>query len=135
MFTFLLSTIVMAVLTIPVFIFPDKLMALFTVDDMAVVEIGRVALRLQCIGLILIPLNTVCNMTYQVIGKSWTATFLSCLRQGLFFLPMILILPNVWGLFGLQAAQPVADFFAGAICIPFAVSFLKKIKQKNARNE
>lgn len=132
MFTFVLSTAVMLLMVVPVFMFPDWLMARFTVDDIQVIEIGRVALRLQCIGLLLMPLNTVCNMTYQVIGKSWTATFLSCLRQGIFFIPLVIVLPMYLGIFGLQAAQPVADFFAGALCIPFSVKFLKELKQKNA---
>lgn len=129
-FTFVMSTAVMLAMIVPVFIFPDWLMARFTVDDMQVIEIGRVALRLQCLGLLLMPLNTVCNMTYQVIGKSWTATLLSCLRQGIFFIPLVITLPMYFGIFGLQVSQPIADFLAGTLCIPFGIKFLKDLKKK-----
>ncbi len=131
LFTFALSSAVMLAMIIPVFIFPDWLMARFTVDDQMVIEIGRVALRLQCLGLILMPLNTVCNMTYQVIGKSWTATFLSCMRQGIFFIPLVIILPKYFGIFGLQVAQPISDFLAGFFCIPFGIKFLRDLKKNS----
>lgn len=129
LFTFFLGTTVAIVMAVPVFVFPDWIMARFTVDDRGVIEIGRVALRLQCLGLILMPLNTVCNMTYQVIGKSWTATFLSCMRQGLFFIPLVIVLPMYFGIFGLQISQPIADFLAGFLCIPFGIKFLRDLKK------
>lgn len=130
LFTLGIGAVVMVILGVPVFLFPDWLMARFTVDDAAVIEIGRVALRAQSLVLPLIPISTVCNMTYQVTGKSWTATLLSATRQGLFFIPVVLILPARIGIFGLQLSQPIADLLASLFCLPFGIKFLKSLKEK-----
>lgn len=130
LFTLSIGVAVMVILGIPVFLFPDRLMACFTVDDAAVIEIGRVALRAQSLVLPLIPISTVCNMTYQVTGKSWTATLLSATRQGIFFIPAVLILPSKIGIFGLQLSQPIADLSASLFCLPFGIKFLRSLKKK-----
>lgn len=129
LFTLLLGFIIMIGLGIPVFFASDWLMARFTKNDINVIEIGRLALRLQCLALPIIPISTVCNMTYQTIGKSWTATLLSCTRQGLFFIPLIWILPPQLGLFGLQVSQPAADLLSSIFCLPFGVKFLRDLKK------
>lgn len=129
LFTLLLGFIIMIGLGIPVFFASDWLMARFTKNDINVIEIGRLALRLQCLALPIIPISTVCNMTYQTIGKSWTATLLSCTRQGLFFIPLIWILPPQLGLFGLQISQPAADLLASIFCLPFGIKFLRDLKK------
>ena len=41
-------------------------------------------------------------MTFQSVGASGRATFLACCRQGVFFIPLILILPRTHGLFGVD---------------------------------
>ncbi len=124
LFTLLLGGIAMVVMGIPIYFASDWLMARFTKADAEVIEIGRLALRLQCLALPLIPISTVCNMTYQTVGKSWTATLLSCSRQGLFFIPLIFFLPGWLGLFGLQLSQPLADLLASLFCVPFGIKFL-----------
>ncbi len=129
LYTLLFGGIAMLLVGAPVFIFSDGLMARFTKDDAAVLEIGRLALRLQCLALPLIPISTVANMTYQTVGKSWTATILSCARQGIFFIPLISFLPLKLGIFGLQLAQPLADLFASLFCLPFGIKFLRDLNK------
>jgi len=67
-------------------------------------------------------------MTFQSIGKSWTATFLSTARQGIFFLPLILILPGFIGLLGVQITQPLADLCTFLFCLPFIAKFFRELK-------
>ena len=71
---------------------------------------------------------------FAVLLPSLTAAFLSSNRQGSFFLPLVLVLPAVFGLRGLEAVQGVSDFLSFLAAIPFAVSFLRKLKQKEDRN-
>lgn len=130
LFVLVLGMCVMIAMGIPTFIWADWLMARFTKADAEVIEIGRYALRLQCAALPLIPVNTVCNMTFQMTGKSWRATLLACSRQGIFFIPLIIVLPRMFGLWGVQAAQPVADALAAVLAVPFGIAFLKEIKDK-----
>ena len=128
-FTFFLSLAVACVLGVPVFVFARRIMAMFTKDDIKVIEYGVTALRAQCFALVLIPINNICSMTLQMTGKSWTATLLSCMRQGIFFIPLILILPKYMGIGGVQYSQPIADAVTSICAIPFGVQFIKELKE------
>lgn len=98
--------------------------------------IGTLALRLQCICMPLLPLNFMAGLTYQIVGNKAVAALLSCSRQGLFFIPAILILPVIWDLTGVQCAQAVSDAFAFLFAVPFTVSFMRRLKrlQKGTEN-
>ncbi len=66
------------------------------------------------------------NQTYQCLGFSGGATFLASCRQGLFFIPLILLLPRFLGLTGIQAAQPGADLLTALISVPFHLRFFRR---------
>ena len=122
--------VAMTVLAIPVLCFPDWFMSQFTVSDEKVIEIGKVALRAQALILPIIPISTVANMTYQTVGRSWTATLLSATRQGIFFIPAVLIMSKTMGLLGVQWAQAVADILSSLFCLPFLIKFLRELKEQ-----
>lgn len=103
--------------------------------DAQAVEIGIFALRAQVLLFPLIPVGVTCNMSYQSIGKSWTATFLSSARQGIFFLPAIFILPAVLGIRGVQLAQPAADLCTFLLGVPFAFRFYRFLSGKEREHE
>lgn len=128
-FTLLTMTILIFVFSVVGFFAAPNLIALFGKDgaDESVAEIAVFSFRAQCVAMPLMPLGTVCNMTYQSIGKSWTATLLSGCRQGFFYVPAILILSFAFGLTGLQIAQAVADVATFLVCIPVAFLFFKEI--------
>ena len=128
-FSVLVGTVLLTVLGTIGFIFAPQIMALFRQDDLEVISIGAFACRAQCAALLLQPVMTISNMTFQVIGRSWQATFLSCCRQGLFFLPLIAILPACFGLTGVQLTQPVADALTFACCIPLLLFFFRDLKR------
>ena len=67
------------------------------------------------------------NMLFQSIGKSGRATFLACCRQGVFFIPLILILPRTHGLFGVEICQPIADVLTFLVSLPFLLAFLQQL--------
>ena len=71
-------------------------------------------------------------MTFQTIGRTGLATFLSTARQGYVFFPAIFLLPHFLGLTGVEAAQPVADAVAFLICIPYTVRFLRELREANS---
>ncbi len=128
-FTLIFGGSLMTVLSAVVYYFAPWLVEQFTKGDRAVIEIGVSALRMQCLVSPAVAIGTVCNMIYQTTGKAWTATILSCARQGLFFVPLIIALPHVYGLFGVQAAQPIADIITALFSIPFGIHFLRSLKQ------
>lgn len=129
-FTFKVGFTVMFISAIVVFIFAPEIVKLFIHDDLEVISIGSSCLRAQCLIMPLIPFCTVTNMTFQMIGRSWTATFLSSTRQGLFFIPILFIGNVLFGLRGIECTQALADFASAILCIPFAVAFLKELNQE-----
>lgn len=104
----LVGTVLMSVLAAAGFLAAPGALALFRRDDAEVIAIGALALRAQCVVLPLFGVSTVTNMLLQVTGQSGQATFLSLCRQGIFFVPFILLLPQLIGLLGVQLAQPAA---------------------------
>lgn len=128
-FSLKVGTGIMAFFGILGFVFAPDVMRMFLPGDSVVIEIGTIAFRAQCIAMLFMPFSTMANMTFQSIGKSWTATFLSSLRQGIFFLPLILILPNYIGLSGVQYTQAIADILSFLVCIPFVAVFFAKLKR------
>ena len=115
------------------FIFAPQLIALFR-DDPQVIAIGKVALRCQSVTFTLIVLLTMTNMAYQNMGKVVGATVLALARQGLTFIPVVLILPRLFenSLVGVYLSQPVADILAFAIAVPMALRLLRELKALEA---
>jgi Na+-driven multidrug efflux pump len=70
-------------------------------------------------------------MMFQSVGRSREASFLATLRSGLFYVPLLLILPRFAGLLGIQSAQMWSDMLTTAVCIPFVVSFFKEIPKED----
>ena len=131
LFTLGFSTCVMAVFGIVCGIFSPGVMRLFSLSAEAR-EIGALALRLQCICMPLLPLNFMASVTYQSLGKKTIASILSVSRQGLFYIPAVLILPKVMGLFGVQSCQALSDLLAFFFAIPFTIMFFNMVKREKA---
>lgn len=123
-----MATALMTVLGVLGFIFAPEIIGFFETNDPLVLEIGVEALRYQCIISPLIPVNVIGNMSYQVLGRAAIGTFLASTRQGICFLPMILLLPPLLGIRGVELAQPAAETLAFFICGFFVVHFYREIR-------
>lgn len=104
----------------------ETLIALFY-NDPPVVSIGAEALRFTALVLPTMAYSTYVNQLYQCLGYSGIASFLASCRQGIFFLPVIWLLPRVVGLAGVTAAQPLADLVTCLVSIYFHVRFFKRV--------
>lgn len=123
-FSLKVGSIALFVISVFGFIFARPLIAIFR-DDVDVITIGVVALRAQCLSFTLNACNIMCNMLLQTIGMAFKASVVSIARQGLFLIPMLLILPLFLGLFGVQIAQMVADVFSFMLAVPLAAGVVK----------
>lgn len=119
-----LGTITLFVLSMCGCIFAEPLIRLFR-NDPDVIQIGVLALRLQCSIFWLNAWTILCNMMLQTIGMAAQASIVASARQGLFFIPLILILPLFLGLFGVQIAQMLADILSFLLALPMALRVLK----------
>ena len=106
----------------------DALIRLFR-DDPDVTAVALPAFRFQCLAILLQPVIVVANMLFQSVGKAGRATFLACCRQGVFFIPLILILPRTLGLVGVETCQPIADVFTFIVSLPFLLAFLNQLSR------
>ena len=128
-FTGKVGTVVMTSFAVIGFIFAEDIMKVFRKEDLEVIVIGAFAIKMQCLALPTHPMIVVSNMTLQIVGKSWQGTFLSAARQGIFFLPLIIIFSQAMGLTGIQITQPAADVLTAICTVPFMILFFKEIKQ------
>ncbi len=125
------AAVFLVVLSVAGAIFAEPLVALFRKSDADVIAIGTLALRLHCISF---PLNAwivLCNMMLQSVGKAAKASLVASARQGIFFIPLIWILPHFFGLFGVQVCQPVADFCTLFLSLPMGIGVLKEMKTQS----
>lgn len=129
-FTLIMSLIMIGTLCLFAFIFSSPFVSLFT-DSNKVVDIAKVALRFNLVALLFLPISTCGNMLFQSIGKNLIASFLSCLRAGLCYIPTLIVLSLTLGLLGIEMTQMVADFLSTSITIPFIIYFFKKLPKEN----
>ena len=132
LFTLAFSMCVMVVFGVVCGIFSTSVMQMFSLSSEAQ-EIGSLALRMQCICMPFLPLNFMASITYQSLGKKVNAFILSVSRQGLFYIPAVLILPAIWGLLGVQSCQAISDFLAFFFAIPFTIYFFRSLKNEEKK--
>lgn len=121
------GTIFLAFMSALCLIFAPHIIGFFR-NDPEVIRVGSAALRWQACALPLLAVIVLSNMMLQSIGRGFKASVTASARNGIFFIPLILILPRVFGLTGVEMTQAAADVLSAALCIPLAVSELKKMK-------
>lgn len=114
------STVFCIVAAIVLFIFADPIVSLFG-TDVEMAGIAAKALRLNAVLFITFGFQMVYASLYLAIGKSLVGSVLSLSRQGIFFFPLVLVLPHVMGLTGVVWVQPMADLLTTILTIVFAV--------------
>lgn len=130
------GVVFLAVVSTVGFVFAERLVAVFR-DDPNVIAFGAVAMRCQCCSFTLMSLVTITNMLYQNIGRVVGATLLAVARQGLMFIPVVLILPHLFTppIWGVYLAQPTADLFAFCLALPLAIRLYRELKQRETLGE
>ena len=126
-----LSTVVLIGLAIVGAVLAHPIVAIF-LDDADVIRIGTDALRWQCLTFPFAAWTTMCNMMTQTTGKAVRASFLAMARQGLFFVPTVLIMPQLLGLLGVEISQSIADVISFVFAIPIGLSLLNEMKRDEA---
>lgn len=122
-FTWFAGEIILSTMIIIGLLFSGQLIGLFR-DDPKVIEIGTLVLRAQLATLFLHPLSVCANMLFQSVGKTVPAALLSSLRNGVAFIPVLLILSHTLGLLGVQISQPIADIITFLVSVPFVIHFM-----------
>ena len=105
---------------------PNQVISIFGAENPEVVTIGARMLLFYSIALPFLGFSSYVNMLYQSLGFVKGATFLASCRQGIYFIPLILILPYFFNLDGVIISQSLADILTFLTSIPFCIWFLNK---------
>lgn len=125
------SAVCLVVLSALGILFAPSVISLFRGQDAELVRIGTAALRYQCVVFPVLGWVILVNMFLQNIRKTGSASLLAMARQGLFFLPLVLLLPRFCGLTGVQLAQPAADFLTFCLALPLGIRALHEMRALN----
>lgn len=128
LFASCVATAFLLLISVVGIVFAPQIVTLFRAEDPVLIEIGAVTLRWQCAAFPLVGLFTATGMLFQNIRMTFPATLLSVCRNGLFFLPALLLLPVWLGMQGVQMAQAVADLLTFVLAVPYAVWINRKLK-------
>jgi putative MATE family efflux protein len=132
LFCLKLAVSVLALVGVVVFFWATPIVRVFRREDLDVIRIGALTLRLQCVALPLQASTIINNMLAQALGKTRQAAVLAVTRQGLFLFPLVLTLPRIMGLLGIQAAQPLSDILSTCMMIIIMLPIVRAIKEKCA---
>ena len=110
-------------------LFPAAIVSRFTKGDAEMIRIGAASLRANGISIMLFGFYTVYSSLFLALGKGREGFILGACRQGICFIPVILLLPMVWGLNGIMYAQPIADVLSAVITVFMAIPLHKKLNE------
>ncbi len=128
------GTVLMVCVSVLGFVFADDIIKMFISDDASVLTIGVFAFRAQCLVISVQGLCLPLIMSLQCTGRTMASSFLGLCRQFFCFMPIIAVLPFLFGLRGVQLALPLADLLTFAICIPVFIAYLRDLKRLEASN-
>ena len=123
------STVFCVIFGVILALFPTAIVSQFTKGDAEMIRIGAASLRANGISIMLFGFYTVYSSLFLALGKGREGFILGACRQGICFIPVILLLPIVWGLNGIIYAQPIADMLSAAITVFMAIPLHKKLNE------
>ena len=127
-FSVKVATIILVCLVAIALPMSRMIVTVFRADDPDVIRIGTLSMQLQLSTMPLWGLIVMSNMFTQSIGYGVRATILSASRQGICLIPLLLILPRIFGLIGLQVCQPIADILTFILALFISGGVLKQMK-------
>ena len=123
------STVFCMIFGVILALFPTAIVSRFTKGDAEMIRIGAASLRANGISIMLFGFYTVYSSLFLALGKGREGFILGACRQGICFIPVILLLPIVWGLNGILYAQPIADVLSAVITVFMAIPLHKKLNE------
>lgn len=121
------TTIFCIILGIVLTVFPTAIISQFTKGDHEFIGVGQKALRANGLSFMLFGFYTVYSSLFLALGKAKEGFFLGVCRQGVCFIPIILIVPMFWGINGILYAQPIADVIAAIISAIMSMGLNKEL--------
>ena len=115
--------------------FSTQIISQFTEGDVQMILAGQKSLFANGLTFIFFGFYTVYSSLFLALGKGAAGFFLGSCRQGICFVPVILLLPMVWGMNGILYAQPIADIISVVITLFMAIHLHKEISIAESRTK
>ncbi|MDO9535369.1 MAG: MATE family efflux transporter [Bacillota bacterium] len=121
-----IGTIMNTVFAILFFAFSGLLIRVF-INDANVIDLGEKIIRAFVLAMLFLGIQMVLMVTFQSLGKTVESLIISLGRQGLFFIPALIIFSSLWGFYGFIFAQPVADIATTSLSLTLFLILKKKL--------
>ena len=108
-----------ALIAIGMYFAAPGILRLFSTSDAQVIALGVSALRWHAAGLIFMPYGFSMNILLQAVGEPGASAFLAALPQGLCYIPLVFLLPWIFGMTGILLTPLLAYLLTDLITIPF----------------
>jgi len=122
----LFGTGIATLIFILIMIYPTELVGIFT-DDKDLLSITPNALIIAFLATPVITTQLIGSAYFQAAGKAFPALFLTLLKQGIFLIPLVFILPKFYGINGVWMAFPIADILSTLVTYIYLKKEMKLI--------
>lgn len=109
-------------------LFSKPIVSAFANGSRDMIKAGQKSLLVNGISFFFFGFYTVYSSLFLALGQGAKGFFLGICRQGLCFIPVIMILPKLCGVYGILYAQPIADIFSAVIALGMARQFHQALK-------
>lgn len=126
------STIFCVVVGLLMFLFSTQIISQFANGNAEMIAVGEKSLMANGFSFFLFGFYTVYSSLFLALGKGTAGFILGACRQGICFVPVILILPLIWGMNGILYAQPIADVISAIITVFMALHLRRELAEAEA---
>ena len=124
------STIFCIIVGLLMFLFSEQIIAQFANGNEAMISVGKKSLMANGLSFFLFGFYTVYSSLFLALGKGTAGFILGACRQGICFVPVIFLLPMIWGMNGILYAQPIADILSVIITVFMALNLHKQLSKE-----
>ena len=124
------STIFCVVVGLLMVVFSTQIISQFANGNGEMISVGQKSLVANGLSFFLFGFYTVYSSLFLALGKGTAGFFLGACRQGICFVPIILLLPAIWGMSGILYAQPSADIISAIITVFMAFNLHRKLSKE-----
>jgi Na+-driven multidrug efflux pump len=115
-------------------LFPYQILSIFGTGEELYFQFGEDYLQIYLLMVGLFGIQPLAGNYFTSIGEVKQSLFLSVSRQGFLLLPLLIILPLIWGLDGVLYAGPIADFLAVVLAGTMMVRSFRKLDRLAAED-
>lgn len=126
------STVFCVIVGLLMALFSTQIISQFANGNNEMISVGQKSLMANGFSFFLFGFYTVYSSLFLALGKGTAGFILGACRQGICFVPVILLLPIIWGMNGILYAQPIADVISAIITVFMALHLHKELAEAEA---